>query len=87
VRDVIRDFLIGSDVMDLRAIDADKTAAGDQAFTFIGDAAFSHHAGELRATFAGNGTLVSGDMDGDGRADFQIGLDDPLTLQASDFRL
>jgi Ca2+-binding RTX toxin-like protein len=85
--DFIKDFLIGSDVIDLAAIDADVAAAGDQAFTFIGAAAFSHQAGELQAKFFGDGTLVSGDIDGDGRADFQVSLDDPLTLQASDFRL
>jgi len=62
-------------------------AAGDQAFRFIGGSAFGRHAGELRATVAGGVTTVSGDVDGDGMADFSIALAGPPTLQAGDFVL
>jgi len=36
------------DRIDLAGIDANSVTAGDQAFAFIGAAAFGHHAGELR---------------------------------------
>ena len=51
------------------------------------DARFSHHAGELRAYSAGSNTLVAGDVDGNGRADFQIVLIGHHTLTAGDFIL
>lgn len=66
--DTIHDFTRGDDTLDLAAMDANVTAAGNQAFKFIGAKAFSGHAGELR--FAGH--TVSGDVNGDGLADFSI---------------
>jgi serralysin len=66
--DTIRDFVSGLDTIDLRAIDADVTMAGNQAFSFIGSKPFSHTAGEL--TFRNDSLL--GDTDGDGQADLQI---------------
>ena len=70
-RDVIADFRFsGGDRIDLRLIDADTLTAGDQAFAWIGDAAFSGVAGQLR--FAAG--IVQGDVNGDGTADFEIGL-------------
>lgn len=69
--DSIVDFHQG-DKIDLSAIDA-GAAAGDQGFTFIGSSAFSG-AGQVRATFdaGSNRWTVSGDVDGDGTADFEI---------------
>lgn len=69
-RDVIDDFRPDTegDVIDLSAIDANTLRSGNNAFTFIGKAAFSGTAGELRYS----GTIISGDVDGDGRADFEI---------------
>ncbi|WP_298191296.1 calcium-binding protein [Novosphingobium sp.] len=75
------------DRIDLSAIDADSTAFGNQAFSFIGDAAFSKHAGEVRAVVVDGSTLVRGDIDGDGRADFVIALSGAPTLEAADFVL
>jgi Ca2+-binding RTX toxin-like protein len=86
-RDVIRDFVAGVDKTDLTQIDADAGLAGDQAFGFIGSAAFSHTAGELQAKTLGANTLVSGDVDGNGQADFQILLRGHVALQATDFLL
>jgi serralysin len=82
-RDVIADFNRGSgDVIDLRLIDANSLTARNDAFRFIGTAAFSGTAGELRYS----GDIISGDVNGDGRADFQI--DAGLTrYYASDFLL
>jgi Ca2+-binding RTX toxin-like protein len=69
-RDEIRDFTRGSDLIDLSAIDANTNLAGDQAFIFIGGSAFTNVAGQLR--FSNN--ILSGDVNGDGIADFQIEL-------------
>ncbi|HEX2762998.1 MAG TPA: M10 family metallopeptidase C-terminal domain-containing protein, partial [Allosphingosinicella sp.] len=84
--DEIRDFTIG-DLLDLSRIDANSTVAGDQAFTFIGSGAFTGVAGQLRADHNGNLWVVTGDVDGDGQADFQIGVlvSDGHTLTATDF--
>jgi hypothetical protein len=90
-RDGIQDFNSG-DVIDLSRIDADVTLAGDQAFNFIGSAAFGNHAGELRfenISLGGPIWLVQGDTDGNGVSDFEVVLvispADPIT--SSDFIL
>jgi Ca2+-binding RTX toxin-like protein len=67
--DTIRDFHEAEgDLINLSGIDARSGVAGDQAFRFIGGAAFSDTRGELR--YAGG--VVSGDINGDGVADFRI---------------
>jgi serralysin len=76
VRDSIQDFTLG-DLIDLSLIDANTTAGapGDQAFNFIGSAAFSNTAGELRfANISAGGPIwvVQGDTDGNGLADFEV---------------
>jgi Ca2+-binding RTX toxin-like protein len=88
-RDGIQDFSIG-DRIDLNRIDANSLLDGDQAFTFIGTAAFGNHAGELRyQSIGGTIWLVQGDTNGDGVSDFEFTLvvpdADPIT--ASDFFL
>ncbi len=85
-RDKITDFAAG-DRIDLSAIDAKSGTPADDAFTLIGTAGFSHTAGELRAYAAGANTLVAGDVDGDGHADFQIVLTGSHVLGAGDFVL
>jgi pectate lyase len=85
-RDVITDF--GSrDSIDLSAIDAQSDESGDQGFTFIGGEDFGGHAGELHVVAEGEYSLVEGDVDGDGSADFQIALTGRPELAASDFAL
>ncbi len=86
-RDRIADFAPGRDKVDLTAIDADTGHAGDDAFSFIGAAHFSHHAGQLRAVVIGAVTIVSGDVDGDAAADFQIALAGHPLVQGGDFLL
>ena len=86
-RDQILDFHQGEDVIDVLFIDANTGAGGNQAFDFIGAAAFSHTAGELRATTFGDNTIVAGDIDGDGSADFQILVAGVTGLTAGDFVL
>jgi len=83
-RDIVSDFIRSEgDVVDLATIDAKTTVGGDQAFSFIGSAAFSNVAGQLR--FA-NGVL-SGDTNGNGTADFEIQITGLSSMQASDFVL
>lgn len=67
--DVIVDFSVAEgDRIDLRPIDANKILAGNQAFSWIGGAAFSGAAGQLRLA---DGAL-QGDLDGDALADFLL---------------
>jgi Ca2+-binding RTX toxin-like protein len=85
-RDTIYDFSQAEgDKIDLSAIDADSTVAADQAFVFIGAAAFSSTAGELRAEVMGANTLVSADINGDGSADFSILVKGVTTMAGGDF--
>ncbi|WP_262267085.1 MULTISPECIES: M10 family metallopeptidase C-terminal domain-containing protein [Microvirga] len=87
-RDTIFDFSKSQkDRIDLRAIDADLTSEGNQAFSFIGSNAFSNKAGELRFDRAASDTYIYGDVDGDGQADFSIHLDDAISLAKSYFIL
>jgi hypothetical protein len=77
--DTIHDFDVGLDLIDLRRIDANEVAAGDQAFHWIGSGQFSGEgagsAGELRAYRQDEVTwLVEGDTDGDGEADFLLAV-------------
>ena len=81
--DKILDFEVGVDKIDVSSIDANSTVGSDQAFSFIGSAAFSHTAGELRAELVSGVWHVAGDIDGNGAADFAILLTattaDPLS--------
>ena len=80
-------FELGADVIDLTAIDADVTQAGDQAFIFDGTTGIGHLWLETR----GDKTFVLGETDGSGRADFVLairdGLVDPSAYGAGDFVL
>jgi len=86
--DTITDFSrTQRDTISLAGIDANSAVDGDQAFTFVGPAAFSHRAGELRSYQSEGHTYVSGDVDGDGIGDFLIGLTSPVVLASGDFVL
>lgn len=88
-RDRINDFTSGQgDLIDVSGIDANVNTGADDSFTFIGQAAFTGVAGQLRfdSTLAGN-SIVSGDIDGDGVADFEIFVADNAVLTAGDFLL
>lgn len=85
--DFIRDFnQAQGDRIDLSAIDA-MAGGTDEAFSFIGTAAFTGVAGQLRAELIAGETVVSGDINGDGVADFMIRIDGGFTLTAADFVL
>jgi Ca2+-binding RTX toxin-like protein len=83
----ISDFTRGVDKIDLSQIDAISGTAANDAFTFIGNAAFSNKAGELRYTSNASGTILSGDVDGDGVADFDILLTNKVIPTVTDFLL
>jgi len=86
--DEITDFVQADrDLIDLSAVDASSKTAGDQAFAFIGNAAFHNVAGELRFEQSGGNTYVYGDTNGDGVSDFTILLDGLLSPTAKDFIL
>ncbi|MEH2397904.1 hypothetical protein [Nostoc sp.] len=72
-RDLIADFVgngkLPGDQIDLSAIDANSTKVGNQAFTFIGAAAFSAP-GQLRYS----GGTLQGSIDGDRLPEFEVRL-------------
>ena len=87
-RDAIQDFRAGQgDLIDLSMIDANITPTlegdGNNAFTYIGDAAFTNVAGQLHFV---NG-ILSGDVDGNAVADFQIQFVGVSSLLATNFVL
>jgi serralysin len=86
--DVIADFVKGLDRIDLSAIDANAGVSGDQAFSFIGNGAFTGKAAQLRyATATDITTSVYGDINGDRKADFQIKMIGLHALASGDFYL
>ena len=81
---MIKDFSRSQgDVIDLSGIDANTKAGGNQSFSFIGSKGFSGDAGDLRYR---NGE-VSGDVNGDKKADFYIDIANNHGLVADDFIL
>jgi serralysin len=87
-RDTIFDFS-GSDGdrIDLRGIDARYGTPGNQAFAFIGVAAFHGRAGELRYERKASDTYIYADVNGDRKADFSVHLDDAMSLSKDYFIL
>jgi Ca2+-binding RTX toxin-like protein len=77
------------DRIDLSEIDAvSRSANKDDAFTFIGASAFSGKAGELQVNSTLPGlSIISGDVDGDGLADFTLYVQHVGILSADDFFL
>ena len=85
--DVITDFnQAEGDIIDLSAIDA-IAGGDDDAFTFIGRAAFSGTAGELKFFVENGNTFIAGDIDGDGVADVVVQLEGVYDLTSVDFGL
>jgi serralysin len=69
-KDTIQDFVSGVDHIDLRAMDAVSGTPEHDGFTFVEAGAFTGQAGEL--IFAGS--ELSGDLNGDMVADFQVAV-------------
>lgn len=74
-RDIITDFQSGEDDIDLRAV---QSGGG-----FIGNAAFTGTAGEVR--YIQTTGIVSGDLNGDGVADWSLNITNKAALVADDF--
>jgi Ca2+-binding RTX toxin-like protein len=87
-RDKISDFVHLTDRIDVSAIDASAAAGGDQAFTFIGSAAFTAE-GQVRAVQAGAHTVLEFNTTGASAAEMMIQLNTvtAVTLTAADLIL
>ncbi|MBM3544805.1 MAG: calcium-binding protein [Alphaproteobacteria bacterium] len=86
-RDKITDFKRSQgDKIDLKGIDAKTGVSGNQKFAWIGKDDFSGVKGELRYKDLGAKVIVQGDVNGDGKADFEI-LVKAGSLNAGDFLL
>lgn len=86
--DRIEDFSSAQgDRIHLSSIDAKLNTAVNEAFSFIGSAAFRGKAGELRYQVSNGDVHVFGDVNGDKVADFQIHLVGVKSLSAIDFVL
>jgi branched-chain amino acid transport system substrate-binding protein len=84
--DLITDFTqADGDTISFNEFDADTTTDGEQAFAFIGDAAFSGTAGELRYVQDNGQTVIEMDRDGDGMADLFMALEGTIDLTINDF--
>ena len=85
-------FARGFDRIDLSTIDAQAGSASNDAFVFVGQAAFSGGLGELRfqlvdaAGTTDDRTIIQADVNGDRVADFEIVIvGQATTMQAGDF--
>lgn len=89
--DEVKDFVHAQgDRIDISAIDADRHRAGNQAFTFVGAAAFATGGTEAQLRFeavSGDHYIVQGDLNHDGVADFTFDVTSDAPLAASDFIL
>jgi hypothetical protein len=76
--DLIADFEIGTDHINLSQIDA-MAGGADNAFGFV--AAFTGQAGQATLTYLADGdrTIFQGDVNGDGLADFVLAVNGHLT--------
>jgi Ca2+-binding RTX toxin-like protein len=84
-RDTILDFKRkDGDKIDLSAIDPLNDTG---TFEYIGKAKFSGEAGELRWQKKSGSTLITADIDGDGKADFSIALAKAMAMKEADFIL
>ncbi len=86
IPDMLIDFQSGTDRIDLSAIDANGATGADDAFSFIGSAAFSGVAGQLRTEVVGSQVHILADLNGDMRADLHI-VASGTEILASDFIL
>jgi Ca2+-binding RTX toxin-like protein len=86
LRDLIVGFETGLDLIDLRQIDANIVLTANQAFAWIGTAAFGSIAGQLRV-ITGASSVLQADVNGDGVADFELQLNGIATVSVNDILL
>ncbi|MFN0193733.1 MAG: Ig-like domain-containing protein, partial [Aestuariivirga sp.] len=84
-RDVVQDFVVGTDKLDVSVIDA-ASAAGVQDFSFIGTASFTAE-GQVRAVQSGGNTILEFNTAGTTGAEMSIQLNvvTATALTSSDF--
>ena len=92
-RDTITDFLLGTDGLDLSAIDANLSADGNQAFTFIGlmggiigSPVFSN-VGQLGYQVSAGNLFLYGNVDANPTADFALQLSGLASITATNIAL
>jgi Ca2+-binding RTX toxin-like protein len=92
-RDKVYDFITKIDKIDLSGIDANTATAktGDQAFLFNSTTAKANSvwyaAKDVDGSTATKDVIVYGDVNGDAKADFEIGLVGVTSIAATDFVL
>ena len=86
-RDIIADFEVGLDKIDLRKIDADAVRSGNNVFRLSQTTLHDGLPGSLRVVDYNGNTFVMADRDGDKVSDFTIQLEGIYQLTASDFYL
>ena len=87
-RDTIADFLLGTDWLDLSAIDANLSIAGDQAFTFLGSSAAFTNVGQLRYQVAGGNLFLYGNVDANfATSEFELQLSGLASIAATNIIL
>jgi Ca2+-binding RTX toxin-like protein len=84
---IVGGFAHGFDLIDLATIDANTLTGGNQAFSFIGSAAFSGVAGQLRYTNYSGNVIIDADVNGDSTADMQILVTGTTFMAGTDFIL
>lgn len=90
VRDLITDFIVGQDKIDLAGIDANAIRAGDQAFRWVGSTAFAaNRPGEVGWFTSGTNTIIHANTDADSADELQLQLSGNIgaSLAATDFHL
>ena len=81
-KDQILDLsLANNDRIDLSAIDANTGLAGDQAFTFV--TGFTNVAGQATLKFLSGKSVLSLDVDGDGKADLVVEINGNITTSTA----
>jgi Ca2+-binding RTX toxin-like protein len=84
-RDIISDFVSGTDTLDMTLVDGNATLAGRQAFNWVGTAQFTA-AGDLRFVTNGTDGWVLGNTDANtATAEMVIHLLGVTTLSGADF--
>jgi Ca2+-binding RTX toxin-like protein len=87
-RDTVNGFVHLADLIDVETLDAMAGTAGNNAFTFIGSAAFSGE-GQMRAVQSGDNTILSFNTEDASGAEMAITLTDftASSLSVVDFIL
>jgi len=90
-RDKVYEFIKGIDVIDFNTIDANTKVSANQAFNFANTKATAnsvwYQSKEVDGSSKTSDIIVYGDVNGDAKADFEIGLVGVASIAATDFVL